>query len=65
MSDTHFYLRPVPGRLVRDPATGQKLPDAGARKPRTPAWVRYVKAGDVEEYQPSAESSSDSEVTNG
>ena len=46
---THFYLRPVKGRLVRDPNTQAPLSAEGVRKPRNTYWVRRLRAGDVVE----------------
>lgn len=46
------FLKPAPGRLVRDPITGQPLPETGAlvnlRDPRRKAYFRRrLKDGDV------------------
>jgi len=40
-------LYPVPGRLIRDPETRQKLADAGELKPMSSYWLRKIKDGDV------------------
>lgn len=40
-------LIPRKGLLVRDPVTGQPLPDAGAKKPLNSYWLRRLRVGDV------------------
>jgi hypothetical protein len=49
---THFHLKPVEGRLVRDPKTQAKLSADGERKPRNSYWIRRLRAGDVVKYEP-------------
>jgi len=46
MSQT-LYLKPAPGIRVRDPHTGQHLPEAGAELPKNRYWLRRLKDGDV------------------
>jgi len=63
VSESHFFLRPVLGRLVRDPQQNMaQLPAAGARKPRTSFWIRRIRSGDVVEVKPLAKKT---EVTSG
>lgn len=40
-------VKPVSGRLVRHPETGEPLPAGGLVVPRSPYWLRRVKDGDV------------------
>ncbi len=45
-----MYITPKPGLLVRNPATGETLPAAGAEIPPGPHkayWLRRQKDGDV------------------
>lgn len=48
-----MHVRPVPGRLVRDPATMLVLPPEGLAVSDTPFWRRRIAEGDVELVQPS------------
>ena len=40
-------VKPVSGRLVRHPETGEPLPAEGLAVPRSPYWLRRLKDGDV------------------
>ena len=40
-------VKPVSGRLVRHPETGEPLPAGGLAVPRSPYWLRRLKGGDV------------------
>lgn len=42
-----LYIKPAPGRAVRDPVTQQLLTADGEQKPRTPFWLRRLADGDV------------------
>ena len=42
-----IFIRPAPGRMVRDPRTMKPLPESGKSVERTPFWIRRLKAGDV------------------
>lgn len=45
-----FFIRPAcPGADIRDPETGDRLPDKGQDKPRTPHWIALQIRGDVVE----------------
>ena len=44
-----FFIKPAPGRKVRDPQSGEHLSEAGEEKPRTSYWLRRIKDGDVQE----------------
>ncbi|MEL6429739.1 MAG: DUF2635 domain-containing protein [Planctomycetota bacterium] len=49
MSDpTHIRVRPLPGRLVRDPITRVAVPEQGAEVADATFWRRRALAGDVE-----------------
>lgn len=47
MITTTLFVRPVPGRAVRDPDTAKPLPAAGATVPNSQFWRRRVRDGDV------------------
>lgn len=47
-----FHVRPIPGRLVRDPLTRVALDEQGGEVPDLPYWRRRIAAGDVEIVQP-------------
>lgn len=49
-----IFVRPVPGRRVRDPGTMQPLAEAGELKPLTTYWIRRLSDGDVVEAKPQA-----------
>ena len=40
-------VKPVSGRLVRHPETGEPVPAEGLAVPRSPYWLRRLKDGDV------------------
>ena len=42
-----IQVRPVEGRRVRVPSTGNPLPDDGGNFPASSYWIRRVNAGDV------------------
>ncbi len=42
-----MYLRPAPGRVVRDPDLKDFLPEAGREVPDTSYWHRRLRDGDV------------------
>lgn len=46
MSQT-IFVRPAPGRTIKDPLTKETLPAAGALKPRNAFWLRRLRDGDV------------------
>ena len=50
----NFFIRPRLGLSLRDPATGQILPAAGAEMPRSAFWLRRQKDGDVVEVKEAA-----------
>ena len=62
-----MFIRPVEGRLVRDPVTKRHLPAAGAEVPESTYWIRRIEGGDVVRTSPDVVSliqiTSDSEST--
>lgn len=42
-----FFIKPAPGRMVRDPDTLDFLAPDGEEKPFTPYWCRRLDDGDV------------------
>ncbi|MEW5422657.1 DUF2635 domain-containing protein [Amorphus sp. 3PC139-8] len=43
-----MWIKPVPGRLVRDPVTGESVPAKGREVPdHHPYWRRRLNDGDV------------------
>jgi hypothetical protein len=54
MQTKPLFVRPVPGRLVRDPRTMQPLPEEGLYVERTTFWRRRLAEGDVEQADPAA-----------
>lgn len=46
------YLKPAENRLVRDPITGDPLPETGAEKPANAYWLRRLRDGDVAAAEP-------------
>ncbi|ECM9891611.1 DUF2635 domain-containing protein [Salmonella enterica subsp. enterica serovar Montevideo] len=47
-----FFIKPAPGRAVRDPDTLEFLKPDGEEKPFTPYWCRRLDDGDVIESDP-------------
>lgn len=47
-----FFIKPAPGRMVRDPDTLEFLQPDGEEKPFTPYWCRRLDDGDVIEFDP-------------
>ena len=47
MITTTLFVKPVPGRAVRNPDTGKPLPAAGAAVFNNHFWRRRVRDGDV------------------
>lgn len=43
----NISIKPVLGRLVRHPETGEPIPAEGLVVPRSPYWLRRLKDGDV------------------
>ncbi|HEC6737352.1 TPA: DUF2635 domain-containing protein [Salmonella enterica subsp. enterica serovar Reading] len=50
-----FFIKPAPGRMVRDPDTLEFLQPGGEEKPFTPYWCRRLDDGDVIEFNPNEE----------
>lgn len=42
-----MFVKPAPGRNVRDPVSKQHLPEAGREVPETTYWLRRLACGDV------------------
>ncbi|TAN60476.1 MAG: DUF2635 domain-containing protein [Magnetospirillum sp.] len=42
-----MYLRPAPGRVIPDPATGRDLPDHGDAVTPSRLWRLHLRDGDV------------------
>lgn len=42
-----MQIKPVPGRLVRDPATGREVTDTVTVPDHDPFWLRRLADGDV------------------
>ncbi|EGI5343026.1 DUF2635 domain-containing protein [Salmonella enterica subsp. enterica serovar Sandiego] len=49
-----FFIKPAPGRMVRDPDTLEFLKPGGEEKSFTPYWCRRLDDGDVTEFDPNA-----------
>ncbi|ENF1717277.1 DUF2635 domain-containing protein [Salmonella enterica] len=47
-----LFIKPAPGRMVRDPDTLEFLTPGGEEKPFTPYWCRRLDDGDVIEFDP-------------
>jgi hypothetical protein len=45
-----IYVRPAPGRRVRDPVSGQVLDAAGAWVADSSFWQRRIRDADVEAF---------------
>ena len=48
MQREQMFVKPAPGRVVRDPSTGLPLPEGGAVVEKTQFWLRRLRDGDVE-----------------
>lgn len=46
---TTMFVRPAEGLNIRDPETGNYLPESGQIVPRSSFWLRRLKDGDVVE----------------
>jgi hypothetical protein len=46
-----MFVKPAPGRAVRDPHTYQLLPDDGRNVPDDSFWLRRLRDGDVVEEE--------------
>lgn len=42
-----MYVRPVAGRLIRDPHSFAAVPADGREVPETPYWLRALAHGDL------------------
>ncbi len=42
-----MFVKPAPGRKVRDPITYRHISEAGEEVPESAYWVRRVASGDV------------------
>ncbi|HVB67977.1 MAG TPA: DUF2635 domain-containing protein [Acetobacteraceae bacterium] len=51
-----MFVKPAPGRRVRDPVTRRPLPDGGAEVVRNRFWIRRLRDQDVMEAEPAAQS---------
>ncbi|AXX22143.1 DUF2635 domain-containing protein [Serratia marcescens] len=49
-----MFVKPVPGRIVRDPVKGTFLPESGEQVPDNIFWGRRLKDGDVQKFDPNA-----------
>ncbi|MBQ0955987.1 DUF2635 domain-containing protein [Serratia symbiotica] len=49
-----MFVKPAPGRVVRDPVKGTFLPGSGEQVPDDIFWGRRLKDGDVEKFDPNA-----------
>lgn len=49
-----MFVKPAPGRFVRDPVKGTFLPESGEQVPDDIFWGRRLKDGDVEKFDPNA-----------
>lgn len=43
-----MFVKPKPGRILRDPRTHLPLPEEGKEVPSNSFWVRRLECGDVE-----------------
>lgn len=48
-----MFVKPVPGRIVRDPVKGTFLPESGEQVPDN-ILGRRLKDGDVQKFDPNA-----------
>lgn len=44
-----MFVKPAPGRAVRDPRTYELLPEDGRNVPDDSFWLRRLRDGDVEQ----------------
>ncbi|MBN5207767.1 DUF2635 domain-containing protein [Serratia marcescens] len=49
-----MFVKPAPGRIVRDPVKGTFLPESGEQVPDNIFWGRRLKDGDVQKFDPNA-----------
>lgn len=42
-----MFVKPGPGRKVRDPITKRHLPERGKEVPESTFWIRRLSVGDV------------------
>lgn len=49
-----MFVTPKAGLLVRDPATGEPLPETGREVSQDQYWMRRLQDGDVEVAMPAA-----------
>ncbi len=42
-----MFVKPAPGKKVRDPISKLHLPEEGKEVPESNYWLRQLKAGDV------------------
>lgn len=49
-----MFVKPVSGRIVRDPVKGTFLPESGEQVPDNIFWGRRLKDGDVKKFDPNA-----------
>lgn len=57
-----MFVKPAPGRIVRDPVKGTPLPENGAEVPNDAYfWLNRLRDGDVEkvEQEPDADDASE------
>jgi hypothetical protein len=52
MSEERKYLKPVPGCLVKDPASQKPLDEGGEWKPWNTHWARKLRHNEVVEAEP-------------
>lgn len=43
-----LHIRPTSGQRIRDPRSGEELPERGARVPDETYWQRLLRSGQVE-----------------
>lgn len=53
-----MFVKPAPGRIVRDPVKGTFLPESGEQVPDNIFWGRRLKDGDVQKFDPNASAKS-------
>ena len=49
-----MFVKPAPGRLVRDPHTKRPLPAEGCEVPETSYWLRRLRSDDILKTAPPA-----------